>query len=291
MKTMLKKNLVRNGFLGHGLLLLIPNVTAVKGEPLRSFHEARTPQSWMAADTSAVPMSVDSSGLLFTSESDMAGAPGISLNTAASVFVKRFLKREDEALSKVKKRSAASFKTIEAVFSKQGLPLELKYLAVVESDLKTTAVSKVGAKGMWQLMPTTAREMGLKVSGKYDERIYAYKSTVAAAKYLKSLYADFGDWLLVVAAYNSGPGTVYKAIKKSGTRNFWALQNFLPAESRAHVKRFIGTHYYFEGEGSLVTMTKAETSRYNKAMAEFKDSLKPRSEEKDTVTIVAFGNK
>jgi membrane-bound lytic murein transglycosylase D len=100
-------------------------------------------------------------------------------------------------------------------------------------------------------MPTTAREIGLKINGKYDERTHFYKSTVAAAKYLKSLYGYFGDWLLVLAAYNSGPGTVFKAIHKSGTRNFWALQAFLPAESRGHVKRFIATHYFFEEQGSV----------------------------------------
>jgi membrane-bound lytic murein transglycosylase D len=145
----------------------------------------------------------------------------------------------------------------------------MKYLAVIESDLKTTAVSRVGAKGMWQLMPGTARDLGLKVTKKYDERTHAYKSTVAAAKYLRDLYAEYGDWLLVLAAYNGGPGKVNYAIRKSGSRNFWVLQHYLPAESRGHVKRFIGTHYYFEGKGSITTLTKAEANAYKKAVAEY----------------------
>jgi membrane-bound lytic murein transglycosylase D len=79
----------------------------------------------------------------------------------------------------------------------------------------------------------------------------------------------FGDWTLVIAAYNSGPGRVFEAIKKSGSRNFWKLQNFLPAETRGHVKKFIGTHYYFEGKGSATTLTKQETIAYRKVMTDF----------------------
>ena len=186
-----------------------------------------------------------------------------------------------------KARGAAYFKTIEDIFGKYGLPAELKYLAVVESYLKTNAVSRVGAKGMWQLMPTTARELGLKVNSKYDERTHFYKSTVAAAKYLKDLHKEFGDWLLVIAAYNGGPGTVYNAIKKSGSRNFWTLQNYLPMESRAHVKRYIGTHYYFEGKGGLTTMTKAETIKYNKAMEDFKITIRSKQQASDSTEVIA----
>ena len=197
-------------------------------------------------------------------------APKIQLNKQATKYVKSFLNREDEALTKVQARSKAYFSIIDTVFTKYNLPLELKYLAIIESDLKTSAVSRVGAKGMWQFMPETARDLGLKVTKNYDERKHVYKSTVAAAKYLKDLYKEFGDWLLVLAAYNGGPGTVYKAIKKSGSRNFWALQSFLPEESRGHVKRYIGTHYFFEGEGGLTTLTKSETINYLKALEAFK---------------------
>jgi len=113
----------------------------------------------------------------------------------------------------------------------------------VESNLKPSAVSRVGAKGPWQLMPQTARELGLKVNHNLDERKNYYKSTRAAAAYLRDLYNELGDWLLVIAAYNTGTVNVYRAIHRSGSRNFWDLEKYLPAESRAHVKKFIGTQY------------------------------------------------
>jgi membrane-bound lytic murein transglycosylase D len=103
-----------------------------------------------------------------------------------------------------------------------------------------------------------------------DERTHFYKSTVSAAKYLKALHNEFGDWLLVLAAYNGGSGTVLKAIKKSGSRNFWKLQGFLPAETRGHVKRFIGTHVYFQENLSLTVLTKAETKIHLELVAKWK---------------------
>ena len=199
--------------------------------------------------------------------------PAVPLNPQASQFVNGYLQKNNEALQKIKKKSQPYFRIIETVFQKHGLPVELKYLAVVESELKKTAVSRMGAAGPWQLMPATARELGLTITSQYDERRHYYKSTTAAATYLKRLYAAFDDWLLVIAAYNSGPGTVYKAIRKSGSRNFWQLQYFLPAETRLHVKRFIGTHYYFEEEGSATTLTKTELAAYKKAVAAFEASF------------------
>ncbi|HYC29197.1 MAG TPA: lytic transglycosylase domain-containing protein, partial [Chitinophagaceae bacterium] len=152
------------------------------------------------------------------------------------------------------------FNMIDGILIQHGLPKELKYLAVIESELKPSAVSWAGAVGPWQLMPGTARILGLRVTRKVDERVDYYKSTHAAAKYLKDLYNEFGDWLLVIAAYNGGPGNVYSAIRRSGSRNFWTLQYYLPAESRTHVKKFIGTHYIFEGQGGLTTLTKQEAT-------------------------------
>jgi len=288
---MLKKNLVRTVFLSHGWLCLFPLATAMKGNSNSPLKE-QTSLHFDApkADTLSQPFAIDSAGSLTATESNFAAAPRISLNKHASKFVENYLINEEKALQRAKNRSASYFKMFEEVFNKYGLPVELKYLAVVESDLKTTALSKVGAKGLWQLMPTTARELGLKVSKKYDERTYAYKSTVAAARYLKDLYAQFGDWLLVIAAYNGGPGRVLHAMKKSGSRNFWALQYYLPQESRGHVKRFIGTHYYFEGKGSMVTLTKAETLKYAKELEEFKSSVRPKQVQKDSVNTVVFNN-
>lgn len=168
-------------------------------------------------------------------------------------FVNHYIRNNDECLLVVKKRSEGPFSIIDSVLNHYGLPLELKYLAVIESELKPSALSRVGARGPWQLMPGTAHELGLKVNHRSDERTNYYKSTRAAAKYLRDLHREFGDWLLVLAAYNGGPVPVYRAIHKAHSKNFWTLQRYLPAESREHVKRFIATAYYFEGADSVNT--------------------------------------
>ena len=108
------------------------------------------------------------------------------------------------------------FNLIDNIFAQYGLPKELKYLAVIESNLSTAATSWVGAGGPWQFMPYTARDYGLVVNAGYDERRDYFKSTHAAARYLLTLYKQMHDWLLVIAAYNGGPGRVYYAISKSG---------------------------------------------------------------------------
>jgi len=218
----------------------------------------------------------------------------IKLNRNAVKFVHSYLQKNNEELVKIKERSNTPFKTMDLVLKKYNLPVELKYLAVIESELKPTAMSKVGAAGPWQLMPATARILGLKVSRRYDERKLFNKSTNAAALYLRDLYTEFGDWLLVVAAYNCGPGPVYTAIHKSGSRNFWNLQNYLPGESRDHVKKFIATHYYFEGQGGVTTLTKAENNRYNKLLLAEQLKRTPAQENKKdlarTEPTVAYGN-
>jgi len=170
------------------------------------------------------------------------------MNAVSARFITQYLNSNFETLQMVKAKSSSTFKMMDKVFTKYNLPLELKYLAVVESELKPTAVSKVGAVGTWQLMPETAKILGLKITRTEDERKSTHKSTRAAALYLRDLYTEFNDWLIVLAAYNCGPGPVYKAMKKSGSKNFWVLQKFLPAESREHVHKFIATHQYFEGE-------------------------------------------
>ena len=157
-------------------------------------------------------------------------------------------------------------------------PGELKYLAVIESKLKTSAVSWAGAVGPWQFMPQTARLMGLRVNRKIDERKDFEKSTYAASKYLKQLYDEFGDWLLVIAAYNGGPGNVYSAIRKSGSENFWILQRYLPNETRNHVKKYIATHYILEGQGGVTTLTKEETQLQLSALSH-SQSLRNLSDE------------
>lgn len=205
---------------------------------------------------SAVNSSAKTQG--FNAIFETTGANGVKLNARAVSFVKDYMDKEGNNLEKMKTWGQPYFNTIDNVLVKCNLPKELKYLAVIESELKSTATSWVGAVGPWQLMPATARLLGLKVNSKVDERKNYQKSTQAAAQHLKDLYTEFGDWLLVIAAYNCGAGNVYSAIRKSGSRNFWKLQYHLPTESRNHVKKFIATHYIFEGQGGLTTLTKQE---------------------------------
>jgi membrane-bound lytic murein transglycosylase D len=188
------------------------------------------------------------------------GSNGARLNPRAISYVQDFMIHNRKEMDDMKSWGRPYFNLIDGVLVQYGLPSELKYLAVIESNLKPTALSGAGAVGPWQLMPTTARVLGLKVSRKVDERKNYYKSTKAAAIYLRDLYTELGDWLLVIAAYNGGTANVYKAMKKSHSKDFWDLQYYLPAESRNHVKKFIGTEYTFEGQGSVTTLTRDEAT-------------------------------
>lgn len=177
----------------------------------------------------------------------------VQINPNAESYMQDYLKAHNSHLTKMKGWGQPYFNLIDNILSRYGLPRELKYLAVIESNLSTGATSIKGAGGPWQFMPYTARDYGLVVNNYLDERRDYYKSTHAAARYLLTLYSQMRDWLLVIAAYNGGPGRVYSAIKKSGSRNFWSLQYYLPAESRNHVKKFIATHYIMEGMGGITT--------------------------------------
>jgi membrane-bound lytic murein transglycosylase D len=187
-------------------------------------------------------------------DGDSFSADAMSYNKHVNRFVTSYIKNNRQELYIIKKRSRAPFAITDSIFSEYHIPVQLKYLAVVESGLKPEAVSRVGAVGPWQFMPTTARILGLKITGTRDERTQYSKSTKAAARYLKDLYTEFGDWLLVLAAYNGGPGPVRRAMRLSGSRDFWSLQNYLPAESRGHVKRFLADLYYFEGQTRISTI-------------------------------------
>ena len=175
------------------------------------------------------------------------------VNPHAESYMQDYLKSHSTSLINMKGWGQPYFNLIDNILSQYGLPKELKYLAVIESNLNTRATSWVGAGGPWQFMPYTARDYGLVVNNILDERRDYYKSTHAAARYLLTLYGQMKDWLLVIAAYNGGPGRVYSAIKQSGSRNFWSLQYYLPTESRNHVKKFIATHYIMEGTGGVTT--------------------------------------
>ena len=136
------------------------------------------------------------------------------------------------------------FPIIEKILDKHGLPLELKYLAVVESALNPVALSRVGACGLWQFMLPTGKQYGLTINSLVDDRRDPVKATEAACEYFKDMYAIYKDWSLVMASYNCGPGNVNKAIKRSGGKtNFWDIFPYLPRETRSYVPLFIAANY------------------------------------------------
>ena len=142
------------------------------------------------------------------------------------------------------------FPIFEEALEKEELPMELKYLPIIESALRPNAVSRAGAAGLWQIMPKTAKGLGLEVNSLVDERRSPIKSSEAASKYLKELYNIYGDWSLAIAAYNCGPGNVNKAIIRSGNKkDFWGIYHHLPRETRGYVPAFIAANYimnYYE---------------------------------------------
>ena len=171
----------------------------------------------------------------------------IAYNPALESVIKGYLKNRKRSTETLISRSRYYFPMFEEILDKHNLPLEIKYLAVVESALKPQAKSRVGATGLWQFMFSTGRQYGLEVSSYVDERCDPLQSTNAAAKYLGSLYKMFGDWDLALAAYNSGPGNVTKAIRRSGGyQNYWNIRPFLPSETAGYLPAFLATLYLFE---------------------------------------------
>ena len=175
-----------------------------------------------------------------------------NMNDYVIEYVKKYHNTHNRTLNVVQNKSAKPFNVIDTVLKNHEIPKELKYLAVIESALNNKAISRVGAVGPWQFMASTARLMGLKVGKGKDERNDWEKSSNAAAKYLNYLYEDLNDWLLVVAAYNSGPAPVKRAIQRTGSTNFWDIKQYLPKETQGHVLAFIATATIFENLGGLI---------------------------------------
>ncbi len=171
----------------------------------------------------------------------------VEYNPALESVIKSYLKHRRKHLQKLMTLSAFYFPMFERELDNHNIPLEIKYLAIVESALKPRAKSRVGATGLWQFMFGTGKEYGLDVSSYVDERSDPIKSTEAAAKYLSKLYKIFGDWDLALAAYNSGPGNVTKAIRRSGGyQNYWNIRHNLPRETAGYLPAFLANMYIFE---------------------------------------------
>ncbi len=165
-------------------------------------------------------------------------------NKPVKAFIHLYADKRRLLTEKILGLSEIYFPMIEQVLDRFNLPLELKYLAVVESALNPAAGSNKGAKGLWQFMYGTGKVYGLKVTSIVDDRYDPYKATVAACEHLKDLYDIYGNWSLVMAAYNSGAGNVNRAIRRAGgAKNYWAIWPFLPRETRGYVPAFIAVNY------------------------------------------------
>lgn len=171
----------------------------------------------------------------------------LEYNVELERLIKQYLKTRSKYYPKMMARALYYFPMFESYLDKYDIPLEIKYLAVVESGLNPRAKSWVGATGMWQFMYQTGKQFDLNISSYVDERQDPVKSAEAACKYLESLYKTFNDWDLALAAYNSGPGNVSKAIRRSGGhRNYWNIRPFLPRETAGYVPAFYANMYVFE---------------------------------------------
>jgi len=174
-------------------------------------------------------------------------------NPAVRSYLNTYIYRRPDQTAAMLGWAAYYFPKFEKALTEEGLPTDLKYLAIVESALNPNAISRSGAGGLWQFMKPTARECGLKCGTYIDERMDPEKSSKAAATYLKQLYTMFGNWELVMAAYNAGPGRVRSAIKRSGKSNYWELARYLPLETQNYVPGFIAASYLmnFHNEHNL----------------------------------------
>lgn len=165
-------------------------------------------------------------------------------NDIVKAYVNLYAKRRKKTTGRMLGLAPVYFPIFEEHLDKHNLPLELKYLPIVESALNPKAKSRVGATGLWQFMYATGKMYGLEVTSYYDERSDVYKATDAACRFLKDLYNMYHDWDLVLAAYNAGPGNVNKAIRRSGgKKTYWEIRPYLPRETQGYVPAFIAVNY------------------------------------------------
>lgn len=177
---------------------------------------------------------------------DIGSPIALDYNEDVQAFINLYVLNRREQVERMLGLSHIYFPIFEEVLDREGLPMELKYLPIVESALNPHAKSRVGATGLWQFMLGTGKLYNLEVTSFVDERRDPFKSTEAAVRYLKNMYNTYHDWLLVVAAYNCGPGNVNKAIARSGGKtNFWQIKEYLPRETRGYVPALIAATYVF----------------------------------------------
>lgn len=187
----------------------------------------------------------------------------IEYNASLENVIKSFLKNRKASFERLMAISEYYFPMFEEHLAKYNVPLEIKYLAIVESALNPKARSRVGASGLWQFMYPTGKQFNLEVNSYVDERFDPLKATEAACQYLSSLYNIFGDWSLVLASYNAGPGNVSKAIRRSGgSQNYWNIRKNLPRETANYVPAFLATMYIYEYRKELGIIPKKAPVTY-----------------------------
>ncbi len=199
----------------------------------------------------------------------MSGNVKIKYNPEIQQYINRLTsKRGRKYMSKMLALSRLYFPIFEKILLEEGVPQELKYAAVVESALIPNIMSRAGAVGLWQFMYFTGRKYGLEINANVDERCAILAATRASAKYMKTLYDTYGDWLMVLAAYNCGPGNVSKAIRRSGGgSDFWTIYKYLPRETRRHIPKYIAVFYAFYYHTDLMIAPMREMVKYEDVVA------------------------
>lgn len=202
----------------------------------------------------------------------MKGPVNIQYNDEIQGFINRFTSKSGRKyMSKMLAFSQLYFPIFEQILVEEGIPQELKYAAVVESALIPNIISRAGAVGLWQFMYGTGKQYGLEINDNVDERCDIIASTRASARYMRNLYETYQDWLLVLAAYNCGPGNVNKAMARSGGTDFWSIYKHLPRETRRHIPKYIATYYIFYYHTDLMIAPMRDMVKHTSVRAVFVD--------------------
>ncbi|MFI3281081.1 MAG: transglycosylase SLT domain-containing protein [Rikenellaceae bacterium] len=179
----------------------------------------------------------------------LASPVNLPFNEVTKSYITRYTNTRYGTINRILSLAQYYFPDIEEELIKNDIPVEFRAMPIIESALSSTAVSPAGAMGLWQFMPATAKAYGLEVNSLVDERCNPQEATKAACRYLKDMYAIYGDWTLVIASYNCGPGNVNKALARSGidkeSGTFWDIYYYLPRETRGYVPAFVGASYAY----------------------------------------------
>lgn len=217
-------------------------------------HKGSRGNTHYSPSSVTIPYTPDSAYIRMLNK--MPSAMRFSYNPLVREAIELYLFRRRGLLSSMLSLADLYFPEIEVTLDKNALPMELRYLVIVESALNPKAISPAGAAGLWQLMLPTGKIYGLSVNSLVDERMDPVKSTEAACRFLKDLYRIYGDWWLVLAAYNCGPGNVNRALRRTGMEkpNFWEIYRYLPNETRRYIPLFIGAYFamYYHREYGIM---------------------------------------